>query len=163
MFTWPRKSRSTSGFTGPQGYWWLGLMNFRNFFIPYVFEVMDSISCSFTKLICSSDLENPGQLPVSEVLKSTDDRVLWIFEISSFSTFSRSRSPFFCSFTRLLCSGNLENTDQFPVLQVLEGTGDWVLVPSSTGKNGSWPGFSKSSKQGSSVKLWKMDSLTPKT
>ena len=71
-------------------------MDFRNFFIPYVFEVMDSISRSFTKLICSSDLENPGQLPVSEVLKSTDDWVLWIFEISSFSTlFSRSRSPFF--------------------------------------------------------------------
>ena len=38
-------------------------------------------------------------------------------------------------------------------------------VPSSTCKTGSWPGFSKSSKQGSSVnyKLWKMDSMTPNT
>ena len=36
-------------------------------------------------------------------------------------------------------------------------------VPSRTCKTGSWPGFSKSSKNGSSMKLWKMDSLTPKT
>ena len=198
-------------------------MDFRNFFIPYVFEVEESISRSFTKLPCLSDLENLGQLPVLQVLKGTDDWVLWILEISSFPTFSRSRNPFlavsqsyyvwvtskiqvnfrfyrssrvlmigsygfskflhslrfrghvfrflqfhkanmfewprksrstsgfrgpreywwlglmdfrnffilyvfevkesvFCSFTRLLCSGNLENTDQFPVLQVLEGT-----------------------------------------
>ena len=45
MFAWSyhvwglRKSRPTSGFTGAQGYWWLGLMGFRNFFIPYVFKV----------------------------------------------------------------------------------------------------------------------------
>ena len=94
MFEWPRKSRSTSGFTGPQGYWWLGLIDFRNFFIPYVFEVKESISRSFTKLICLSDLENSGQLPVSQVFKSTDDWVLWILEISLFPTFLRSRNPF---------------------------------------------------------------------
>ena len=41
-------------------------MDFRNFFIPYVFEVEESISPSFTKLQCSGDLENPGQLPVSK-------------------------------------------------------------------------------------------------
>ena len=70
------KSRSTSGFTGPQGYWWLGLMDFRNFFITYIFEVKESISCSFAKLLCLSDLENPGQLPVLQVLKGTDDWVL---------------------------------------------------------------------------------------
>ena len=43
---------------------------------------------------CLSDLENPGQLPVLQVLKGTDDWVLWILEISSFSTFSRSRNLF---------------------------------------------------------------------
>ena len=73
----------------------MGLMDFRNFFIPYVFEVKESISRSFTKLLCLSDLENSSLLPVLQVLKGTDDWVLWIFEISSFSTFSRSRSPFF--------------------------------------------------------------------
>ena len=41
-------------------------MDFRNFFIPYVFEVKESISRSFTKLECSGDLENPDKLPVSK-------------------------------------------------------------------------------------------------
>jgi hypothetical protein len=30
-----------------------------------------------------------------QVLEGTDDSVLWIFVISSFSTFSRSENPFF--------------------------------------------------------------------
>ena len=69
-------------------------MDFRNFFIPYIFEVEKSISRSFTKLLCLGDLENPSQLPVSQVLEGTDDWVLWIFVISSFLTFPRSRNPF---------------------------------------------------------------------
>ena len=69
-------------------------MNFRNFFILYIFKVKESISRSFAKLTCLRDLENPGQLPDSQVLEGTDDFVLWIFVISSFSTFSRSRNPF---------------------------------------------------------------------
>ena len=72
----------------------IGSHGFSNFFISYVFEVNKSISRSFTKLKCLSDLENPGQLPVLQVLKGTDDWVLWILEISSFPTFSRSRNPF---------------------------------------------------------------------
>ena len=94
MFGWPRKSRSTSGFTCARGYWWLGLMDFRNFFIFYVFEVEESIFGSFTKLPCLGDFENPGQLPVLQVLEGTDDWVLWNFAISLFSTFLRSRNPF---------------------------------------------------------------------
>ena len=43
-------------------------MNFRNFFTIYVFEVKESISDIPTELPCSGDLENPGQLPVQEVL-----------------------------------------------------------------------------------------------
>ena len=58
-----------------EGYWRLGLMDFRNFFTPYVFEVKESISRSFTKLPCSGDLENPSQLPVSEVLQGIVDWV----------------------------------------------------------------------------------------
>ena len=48
-------------------------MDFRNFFITYVFGVEESIYYSFTKLLCLSDLENPGQLPVSQVPEGTDD------------------------------------------------------------------------------------------
>ena len=102
-------------------------MDFRSFFIPYIFEVEESISRKFTKLPCSGDLENPGQLPVSQVLEGTDDWVLWIFVISSFPTFSRSRNPFLAKFTKLKCSGDLENPGQLPASQVLKGTDDWVL------------------------------------
>ena len=49
---------------------------FRNFFIFYVFEVKESIFGSFTKLTCLDDFENPGQLPVLQVLEGTDDWVL---------------------------------------------------------------------------------------
>ena len=51
----------------------MSLMDFRNFFILYIFEVEESISRSFTQLLCSGDLENPGQLPVSLVLEGTED------------------------------------------------------------------------------------------
>ena len=46
----------------------MGLIDFRNFFIPCVFEVKKSISRRITKLPSSDDLKNPGQFPVSEVL-----------------------------------------------------------------------------------------------
>ena len=42
---------------------------------------------------CVGDLENPGQLPVQEVLEGTDDLFLWIFTISSVFMFLRSRNP----------------------------------------------------------------------
>ena len=42
----------------------------------YVFEVKEFIADIPTELPCSGDLENPGQLPVQEVLKGTDDCVL---------------------------------------------------------------------------------------
>ena len=44
----------------------VGSYGFSYIFNPYVFEVKESISRSFTKLPCSGDLENPGQLPVSK-------------------------------------------------------------------------------------------------
>ena len=69
-------------------------MDFRNFLIPCSFEVKESISRSFTKQPCLSDLENPGQLPVLQELEDTDDWVSWIFVISSFPAFSRSRNLF---------------------------------------------------------------------
>ena len=57
-----------NGFGSTRWYCRLGLMDFHIFFIPYVFEVKESIFSSFTKLQCLGDLKNPGQLPVSEVL-----------------------------------------------------------------------------------------------
>ena len=130
LFGWPRKSRSTSGFAGARRYWLLSLVDFRIFFIPYIFEVGESISRSCTKLTYLGDLENPGQLPVSQVLEGTDNWGLWIFVISSFSTFSRSRNPLLAvsqSNHVCHCLGDLENPGQHPVSQVLEGTDDWDL------------------------------------
>ena len=69
-------------------------MDFRNFFTTYVFGVEKSIFGSSTELRCSGDFENPGQLPVLQVLEGTDDWVLWIFVISLLHTFSGSRNPF---------------------------------------------------------------------
>ena len=69
-------------------------MDFRNFFIRYVFGVKESIFHSFTELPFSDDFENPGQLPVLQVLEGTDDWVVWIFVISSLHTFSGSKNPF---------------------------------------------------------------------
>ena len=57
-------------------------MNYQNFFTTYVFEVNESISRSFTKLPESGDLENPGPLPVSEVLM--DRSRLGLMDIHNF-------------------------------------------------------------------------------
>ena len=46
--------------TDTPGYCRLGLMDFSNFFIPYVFDVKKSVFRSFTLLFCSGDLENSG-------------------------------------------------------------------------------------------------------
>ena len=70
-------------------------MDFRNFFIAYVFGVKESIFYSYKELPCLDDFENPGQLPVLQVLEGTDDWVLWIFVISSLHTFSGSRNLVF--------------------------------------------------------------------
>ena len=70
-------------------------MDFCNFFIPYVFEIKESISRGVTKLPCSGDLENLGQLPVSEVLQGTVDLVLWISVFPTILTISMSRNLFF--------------------------------------------------------------------
>ena len=94
MLGWPRKSRSTSGTGGTWRYWWLCLINFWNFPIIYVFEGEESISDIPTELPCFGDLENPGQLPVQDVLEGIDDCVSWIFEISSLFMFSRVRNLF---------------------------------------------------------------------
>jgi hypothetical protein len=95
-------------------------MDFHNFYIPYVFEVEESIFSTFTELQCLGDLENScrrysshefvfgsfaqpfslgdletlGQLPVLQELEGTDNLVLCIIVISSLPTFSRSRNLF---------------------------------------------------------------------
>ena len=86
-------------------------MYFCYFIILHVIKVEESIFHSFTKLSCSGNLGNPGQLPVSQVLEGTDDWVLRIFVIFSFPTFSRSRNPFLAV---LQSHHNLENPGQLP-------------------------------------------------
>ena len=46
-------------------------------------DLINEYTFFFFFLPCSGDLENPGQLPVLQVLEGTDDWVLWIFVISS--------------------------------------------------------------------------------
>ena len=70
-------------------------MDFSNFFILYISDAKKSVFRSFTQLLGSGDLENPGQLPVLQKLKGTEDWVICIFVIFSFPTFSRSRNLFF--------------------------------------------------------------------
>ena len=69
-------------------------MDFSNFFIPYYFDVKESVYRSFTSPLFSDDLEIPGQLPVLQELEGTDDWVLWIFVISLLRTFSMPRNLF---------------------------------------------------------------------
>ena len=46
-------------------------------FLQYLcFQVKEFIADIPTELLCLGDLENPGQLPVQEVLEGTDDCVL---------------------------------------------------------------------------------------
>ena len=53
----------------------MGLMEFSNFYNPYVLDVKESVLGSFAQP-CSGDLENLGQLPVLQELEGTDDWVL---------------------------------------------------------------------------------------
>ena len=69
-------------------------MDFSNFFIPYVLDVKEAVFRSFTRPLISGNLENKSQLPDLQELEGTDGWVLWIFVISSFPTFSRSRNLF---------------------------------------------------------------------
>ena len=39
-------------------------MDFSNFFVPYVFDVKESVYRGFTRPLFSDDLEIPDQLPV---------------------------------------------------------------------------------------------------
>ena len=104
-------------------------MDFRNFFISYVFKVKETNSRKFHKAtICSDYLKNPGQLPVLQVLEGSNDWVSWIFVISSISYVFKIKKTISRKFTKLPCSGDLENPGQLPVLQVLEGTDDWVFM-----------------------------------
>ena len=41
----------------------------------------------------SGDFENPGQLPVQDVLRGTEDCVSWNFIISQIFMFLRKRNP----------------------------------------------------------------------
>ena len=70
------RSRGTLGFCR------LGLVDFSNFFIPYVFDVNESVLRSFTRPLCSGDLENPSQLPVLLELEGTDGKGLMDFRNS---------------------------------------------------------------------------------
>ena len=106
MFGWPRKSRSTSGFGGTLGYCQLGLMDFSNFFIPYVC----SVSCW------------RGRWSRSDFWFCMNSRVLTIGcvdVISSLFTFSRSRNLFPAASRSYHVRVTLENPGLLPVSEIL--------------------------------------------
>ena len=72
----------------------LGLMDFSNFYNPYVFDGYESVFGSFAQPFSLGDLENLGQLPILQELEGTDKLVLCIFVISSLPTFPRSGNLF---------------------------------------------------------------------
>ena len=94
-------------------------MDFRNFFISYVFKVKESISRGVTKLPCSGDLENPGQLPVSGGTLGYCRLGLVDFSKFFIPYVLDVKESVFRSFKLPLGSGNLGNTSQLPVLEVL--------------------------------------------
>ena len=137
MFRWPQKSRSTSGTGGTRRYWWFCLINFWNFFSIHVFEVKKFIADIPTRLPCLGDLKNLGQLPVQRVL------MIVSYEFWNFFT-----------------------------IYVFEGEGIhfwysyWATSCGLTSKiwvNFRFYEFLRSPKQGSSVGMSAMDSLTSKT
>ena len=122
------------------GDWWFCLIIVLNFSTIYVFEVEESIADIPNELISLVDLKNPGQLLVQEVLRGTDDSVLWNFIISQLYMFSRARNPFLTFLLSYL-----------------------LWVTSETSSTGSWLRFSRSPEHGSSVGISAMYSLTSKT
>ena len=93
-------------------------MNSRDFCIPHVFEVKESIYRSFSKLPYSGDLGIPGQLPVQRILEGTDFRTFFIphvFEV---------KESIFRFFTEQPCLSDLDNPCQLQVLQLFDSTGD---------------------------------------
>jgi len=99
----------------------------NNFFILNVFEVKESNLRCFSKLPCLSDFENPGQLPVSEVLLGYCRLSLMDFSNFFIPDVSDVKESVYRSFTRPLCSCDPENKGQLPVLQELEGNDNLVL------------------------------------
>ena len=57
-------------------------MDFHNFSTVYVYKVKESIADIPTELPCLSDLENPSQLPVREVL------MILLYKFFQFSHYS---------------------------------------------------------------------------
>ena len=98
-----------------------------------------------------------GQLPVQEVLRGTDDCVLWNFAISSIYMFSRSGNHLL---TFLLCYyvwGTSKIQNKFWFWRFLRSS-----IESSSCTEGC-PGYSKSLKHGILVEMPAINSLTSKT
>ena len=86
-------------------------MNFRNLFTIHVFEGEESISDIPTELPCSIDLENPGRLPVQDVLMNFRNFfTIHVFKGGESISDIATELPFF---------GDLGNTGQLPVQEVL--------------------------------------------
>ena len=105
-------------------YWCFCLINFWNFHTIHIFEVREFIADISSELPCSSDLGNPGRLPVQKVLGgdcvSVDIRnffTFYIFEVREFF----ADNPI-----ELQCLGELKNSGHLPVQEDFEITRTFI-------------------------------------
>ena len=95
---------------------------FFKFFTIYVFEVKKSFDDIPTELPCSADLKNPGQLPVQEVLRGTDNCVLWNFHNFSTIYVFKDKESIADIHTELTSLGDLENLQYRKLTQIFKVT-----------------------------------------
>ena len=100
-------------------YWWFCLLNFWNFHTIRVFEVRESIADISTELLCLSNLENPGKLPVQDALGGTCECACFI-DFQNFLTIHvfGVKDPIADISTELPCLDDLENPGWLPVQHV---------------------------------------------
>ena len=68
-------------------YWWFCPMNFWYYYAIRVIEVRESIADISTKLPCLRNLENPGKLPVQDVIGVTGECVYRFSKFLDYSCF----------------------------------------------------------------------------
>ena len=105
-------------------YWYLGLMEFRNFFIPYVFEVNESIftvSGSYHVRVISKIQVNSWYSSVLIIRSHA-----WIFVFFLIPPFSRSRNQF----SAVSCRYNIRVTSKLQVNLRFHGCSRVLMIKS---------------------------------
>ena len=106
-----------------QRYWWSNFMGLSQFLHCLCCQGQFMVDIP-TELPCLSDLKNPSQLPVREVLVILSYKLLKFWTNEPFNHVLRSGNPLLIFLQSYHVWGYLKNPGRFPVQQVLGGTGD---------------------------------------